>query len=122
MAQVDGGADILVDLEVARYEGEGRHVGPWSPGGGVGFAGIERVVVQAGEGELEGFQVVGGKFVGGWFWWDGGGGGGLWIVCWFRGVRSSGLLGGWRLVGRAEDQAWKKPRGQDDRKLYPICK
>lgn len=48
--QVNGRADVLVDLEVARDEREGGHVVAGAPGGRVGFAAVE-VVCYCREGE-----------------------------------------------------------------------
>lgn len=59
MAQVDGRADVVVDLQVAWHKGEGAHVVARPPGGSIRLRAVDGVFVDLFQSELEGFQVSG---------------------------------------------------------------
>jgi hypothetical protein len=58
VAQVHGGTDILVDLEVAGNEGKSGHVVPRLPGSGIGLGVVDGVVAHLGEGTLESIEFL----------------------------------------------------------------
>lgn len=66
VTQVHGGADTLVDLQVARDEGEGGHEVARAPGRGVGLAAVLGVLSLLAHGAEDDCLVVEGEVGGGY--------------------------------------------------------
>ena len=64
MSQIHRAANILIDLQIPRYEGEGAHERPRSPGRGVRLRHVDGVFARGLEGEFQRALVVRGELVG----------------------------------------------------------